>query len=180
MSSASRNATRRRTGSSWRNDSFRFGFAGFAPGGPAVAPGPSGEAGPSPSSPPGSGCGGTGSVCRIPGSAGVEVGTSVPDWVGGTDAIVLVLLRLGLRVGLRDPDRDRFPPLADARALSAALAQVVQLRPPHPAVRHDLDLGDRGRVDRERSLDADAEGDLADGEGLAKPPAPAADHDPLE
>src|SRR5690554_6359712 len=56
--------------------------------------------------------------------------------------------------------------LLDLRLLAAQLAQVVQLRATHVTARHDLDLVDRGRVDREGPLDADLEGDLADREGL--------------
>ena len=70
--------------------------------------------------------------------------------------------------------------LADAGALADALAQVVELRAPHVAAGGDLDLLDLRRVHRERALDADAEGLLADGEGLAGAVALALDDDALE
>ena len=70
--------------------------------------------------------------------------------------------------------------LADAGALADATAQVVELRAPDVAAGGDLDLLDLRRVERERALDADAEGLLADREGLAHPLALALDHDALE
>src|SRR5581483_10656983 len=72
------------------------------------------------------------------------------------------------------------PPLPDAGPLAAALAQVIELGPPDPAARDDLELGDRGRVDGERALDAHPEGDLPDGEGLVEAAALPANHDALE
>ena len=72
------------------------------------------------------------------------------------------------------------PALADPGALPAALPQVVELGPAHAAPGEDLDLGDGRRVQREGALDADAEGDLADREGLAQPAALAPDDDALE
>jgi hypothetical protein len=50
----------------------------------------------------------------------------------------------------------------------------------HVAARGDLDPLDLRRVQRERPLDADAEGLLAHGEGLARAVALALDHDALE
>src|SRR5262245_7466179 len=46
--------------------------------------------------------------------------------------------------------------LADLGRLAGAATEVVQLRPADVAPLDDLDLGDRGRVQRERALDADA------------------------
>src|SRR5450631_1749947 len=57
--------------------------------------------------------------------------------------------------------------LLDAGLLAAEVAQVVELGAPHVAARHDLDLVDDGRVQREGALDADAVAHLADREGLA-------------
>src|SRR5262249_10529588 len=57
-----------------------------------------------------------------------------------------------------------------------AVAQVVQLRPPHPAGPLHLDLGDLRRVQRERPLHALALHDPADRERLAHPLTAAADH----
>jgi len=58
-------------------------------------------------------------------------------------------------------------PLGDAGGLADPAAQVVELRPAHVATRRDLEFLDLRRVQRERPLDADAEGLLAHGEGLA-------------
>src|SRR5699024_7693867 len=57
--------------------------------------------------------------------------------------------------------------LLDARGLAAKLAEVVKLGTAHVTARDDLDRLDDGRVHGERTLDADAEGDLADRERLA-------------
>jgi hypothetical protein len=47
-------------------------------------------------------------------------------------------------------------------------------------VLHDLELGDRRRVERERALHTHAERDLADRERLAEAAARAPDHHALE
>ena len=70
--------------------------------------------------------------------------------------------------------------LAHAGRLADAVAQVVELGAPHVAARGDLDSLDLRRVQRERSLDADAEGLLAHGERLARAVALALDRDALE
>src|SRR5215207_605243 len=70
--------------------------------------------------------------------------------------------------------------LAHASALAYTAAQVVQLGSPHVAASGDLDALDLGRVQGERALDTDAEGLLADGEGLAHPLALALEDDALE
>src|SRR5690606_36382839 len=97
--------------------------------------------------------------------------------------------RLGCRSRLRDRRRPRRAPpsaggglatLADLGGLAAAAAQVVQLRAAHVTAGDDLDVVDRGRVEREGPLDTDPEGHLADGEGLTHAGALAADHDALE
>ena len=59
-------------------------------------------------------------------------------------------------------------PLGDPGRLADPAAQVVELGPAHVAARGDLEFLDLRRVQRERPLDADAEGLLADGEGLAR------------
>src|SRR5262249_46610332 len=69
---------------------------------------------------------------------------------------------------------------ADAGLLAHLAAQVIELRAVDVADRPHLDLVDLGRVERERPLDADAEGTLTDGEGLADAGALALDHDALE
>ena len=70
--------------------------------------------------------------------------------------------------------------LADAGALADPAAQVVELRAPDVAAGGDLDLLDLRRVHGERALDADAEGLLADREGLAHALALALDDHALE
>ncbi len=57
--------------------------------------------------------------------------------------------------------------LVDAGGLALAIAEVVELGPPHRAFALHLDPVDDRRVEREDALDADAARDLADGEGLA-------------
>src|SRR5690625_4977114 len=66
--------------------------------------------------------------------------------------------------------------LPDAGLLAGQAAQVVELGAAHIAAGDDLDLVDGRGVDGEHALHADAEGDLADTEGLAHAVALAA-HD---
>src|SRR5207245_6354370 len=93
-----------------------------------------------------------------------------------------VLLRCCSLVGCGrlTPGRGGLSTLTDAGSLAAALAQVVGLRPPNPALGDDLDLRDGRRVQREGPLDADPEGHLAHGERLAQPPALTPYRDALE
>src|SRR5918997_4673359 len=97
-----------------------------------------------------------------------------------------VLGRCGLGGGiveqaaLDDLLRTRVAALADAGALADAATEVVELRAPDVAAGSHLDALDLRRVHGERALDADAEGLLADGEGLANPLALALDDDALE
>src|SRR5262249_40954356 len=70
--------------------------------------------------------------------------------------------------------------LADARLLADALTQVVQLRAVDVTDGLDVDLVDLRRVERERPLDPDTRGLLANGERLADARPLALDHDPLE
>src|SRR5215207_11221576 len=94
--------------------------------------------------------------------------------------------RLGLdggivqQAGLDERLRPRVATLPHPGALADATAQVVELGPAHVAARGDLDALDLGRVHGERALDADAEGLLADREGLAHSLALALDDDALE
>src|SRR6185295_16787239 len=81
--------------------------------------------------------------------------------------------------------RDRLlgagvPALAHAGALADALAQVVELGAPDVTAGGDVDLLDLRRVQRERPLDADAEGLLAHRERLAGAVALALDDDAFE
>src|SRR5215212_3397466 len=76
--------------------------------------------------------------------------------------------------------RDDVALLLDLGGLAAQLAEVVQLRPADVATRDDLDLLDDRGVHREGALHADAEADLAHGEGLADAAALTADDDALE
>jgi hypothetical protein len=70
--------------------------------------------------------------------------------------------------------------LLDLGGLAAQLAEVVQLGPADVTAGQHLDLLDDGGVHREGALDADAEADLADGEGLADAATLAPDDDTLE
>src|SRR5699024_7599822 len=70
--------------------------------------------------------------------------------------------------------------LPDAGLLAGEVAQVVQLRAAHVAAGDDLDLVDGRGVHGEHALDADAEGHLADPEGLAHAVALATDDVALE
>src|SRR3954447_5642983 len=70
--------------------------------------------------------------------------------------------------------------LLDLGGLAAEVAQVVELRAAYVATGHDLDLLEDRGVDREGALDADTEGDLADGEGAAHSGALHLDHHALE
>ena len=73
----------------------------------------------------------------------------------------------------------RVRALDDAGRLTAAAAEVIELRATDLAAADDFDLGDVGRVDRENALDALAVGDLADREVLVDAGAGAADDDAL-
>src|SRR6516165_195314 len=74
------------------------------------------------------------------------------------------------------PARSAVALFLDLGRLPDPVPHVVQLRPPDVAAAHDLDLGDDRRVHRERSLYADLEADLTDGEGLLQPrPLPGDD-----
>ena len=70
--------------------------------------------------------------------------------------------------------------LGDASRLADPAAQVVELGPAHVAAGGDLEFLDLRRVQREGSLDADTEGLLADGEGLAHSRALPPQDDSLE
>src|SRR6185369_15540447 len=67
--------------------------------------------------------------------------------------------------------------LADARGLPAQVAQVVELRSANAAALHDVDVIDDRRVEREDTLDADAEARLAHRDRLADPAMLARDAD---
>ena len=102
--------------------------------------------------------------------------------LGLADALGVDRLRLVGRGGRR---RDQLlvdppAPLGDPGRLADPAAQVVELGPAHVAAGGDLEFLDLRRVQRERPLDADAEGLLADGEGLARARALALEDDALE
>src|SRR5918999_5394796 len=82
--------------------------------------------------------------------------------------------------GLPHAEAALLPQLANARLLADLLAQVVELRAVDVADRSHVDLLDLRRVQRERPLDADAEGVLAHRERLAHAGTLALDHDALE
>ena len=100
--------------------------------------------------------------------------------LGFADGDALGVDRLGVLGGHDHLLLDAPAPLGNAGALAHLVAQVVELRPPDVAAGGHLELLDLGRVQRERPLDADAEGLLAHCEGLARAAALALDHDPLE
>src|SRR3954469_3584724 len=70
--------------------------------------------------------------------------------------------------------------LADASLLADLAAQVIELRAVHVADLLHLDLVDLRRMQRERTLDANAERVLPDGERLTCTGTLPLDHDPLE
>ena len=73
-----------------------------------------------------------------------------------------------------------FALLADAGLLAGEATKVVELRTANVTARNDLDLLDRRSVNREDTLDADAERDLADAEGFLDAAALASDDVALE
>ena len=112
-------------------------------------------------------------------SSAVTPSASTAPSVGG---------RLGLELGggivkqtcLHDLLRADVAALAHAGGLADAVAEVVELRATDVTAGGDLDLLDLRRVHGERALHADAEGLLADREGLARTVALALDHHALE
>src|SRR4051812_40523156 len=106
--------------------------------------------------------------------------------VDGVTGHLGVLCRGGLgrgivqQAGLDDLLRAHVAALADAGALADAASQVVELRAAHVAAGGDLDALGLRRAHGGRALHADAEGLLADREGLAHPLALALDDDALE
>ena len=68
----------------------------------------------------------------------------------------------------------------DLGSLAVAVAHVVQLGTANVTLGQNFDLVDDRRVNREGTLHADAEGNLADGERLADAVALAAHHEALE
>src|SRR5687768_4513446 len=84
-------------------------------------------------------------------------------------------------VALRAPPLGRGRPLLlHASRLALAVAQVIELGPPHRGALDDLDLLDRPGVEREDALDPVAEGHLAHGHRGARAGAAQPDHDALE
>src|SRR2546430_9162812 len=90
---------------------------------------------------------------------------------GGALSRLLLLHRLG--------DGDA-PFLADPRRFAGEPTQEVELGAAHATLAHQLDLGDRRRVQREDALDPDARRDLAHGERRIDPGTAAGDADALE
>src|SRR6476659_156443 len=68
----------------------------------------------------------------------------------------------------------------DLRSLTTQVTHVVKLGAAHVTLGDELDLVDDRGVHREGTLHADAEGDLADGEGFADAVALAAQDEALE
>src|SRR5439155_7789849 len=94
----------------------------------------------------------------------------------------LALLRLGSlgNRGRGAAGGEGLPPFPDPGLLPASLPEVVELGAPNPAVGQHVDLADGRRMDGERPLHPDPEGDLSNGEGLPKAAALPADHHALE
>src|SRR5678815_5649539 len=67
-----------------------------------------------------------------------------------------------------------------ARRLPLQVAEEVQLGASHPCRPHEVDLGDRRRVQREDALDTLAERHLANGEGGSQAATVQPDDDALE
>ena len=80
----------------------------------------------------------------------------------------------------REIEKLRIALFADFCLLAAKRAQVVELGATHVAAADELDVVDDRRVDRELSLDADLERDLADVECLADSVTVSADNNTLE
>ncbi len=118
----------------------------------------------------------------------VHLGLGLRDYLGEIRRL-LGLFGDGL-IGVGRPGGDRRlhggelrvvdPALLDPGLLATQIAEVVELGSAHCASGDDLELGDRGRMDGERPLDADAEGDLANRECLADAAPLTPDHDALE
>src|ERR1700677_2741676 len=89
-------------------------------------------------------------------------------------------LGIGQQAGLDHLLRTGVAALAHPRALTYAIAQVVELRAAHVTACGQLDSLDLRRVHREHSLDTNAERLLADRESLARAMPLALDHDALE
>src|ERR1051326_3331267 len=70
--------------------------------------------------------------------------------------------------------------LGEPRAFARSFSQIIQFRAPDFAARHHFDLLDARRVERKDALDAEAVGDLPDGEVGAVSFAGDADHDAFE
>src|SRR4051812_21266307 len=70
--------------------------------------------------------------------------------------------------------------LADAGGLATQPAQIVELGATDATALDHINVVNDGRVQREDSLDTDAEAGLAHGDGLARPTVLARDDDALE
>src|SRR5262245_48666583 len=116
----------------------------------------------------------------------LEIGLLQRLGVDGVAGHLGVLCRRGGRrgiveqTGLDDLLRAHVAALADAGALADPAAQVVELGATDVTAGGDLDALDLRRMHGERALHADAEGLLADREGLAHPLALALDDHALE
>src|SRR3954470_9558517 len=88
--------------------------------------------------------------------------------------------RVVQQAALDDLLRTRVAALTDAGALADTAAQVVELRAPDVTASGDLDLLDLRRMKGERTLDTNAEGLLANREGLTDALALALDDDAFE
>ena len=106
----------------------------------------------------------------------LQQGQTVTAWDRDAQKLA-VLEQSGIRVS--GALEGHFP-IHTESSLADAVAEVVELGATDGTVADNLELGDLGAVKREGALDADAEGDLADSEGLAGTLAAHADDVALE
>src|SRR5450432_287047 len=95
---------------------------------------------------------------------------SVPPVRRSSRSIVVHRARCTLRgssVCVLDGACDLNLAFLDPCSLAGGGAQIVELRATHASTPNDVHVAEHGAVDREDALDADAVGDLANGEGLA-------------
>src|SRR5450432_679693 len=109
------------------------------------------------------------SACRQCGAAPARSSSTAPDALYADPSPVVLDGACDLNLALLDP-----------RSLAGGGAQIVELRATDAATADDVHVAEHGAVDREDALDADAVGDLANGEGLADAAAALGDAHALE
>src|SRR6266851_6922022 len=96
------------------------------------------------------------------------------------NAIVCLLLSLRFAAGGRHGGHFLAVRSLDAGGFALQIAQVIQPCPANFTLADDFNRADRGRMQRENALDADAKTDPAHGKGGAGGPALLGDHHTLE